>query len=341
MVIEICDKVFNSMTAHCSLEDLEKLIGDAVYQDRCKLVMNPRVLKSDYYLQMDDSKRELIKLLVMKTGNSCPIPDGYITPEGDTITDEKFYSVREGIVFIDSPLEILVENSLNDARFFRALFKAFVPKLPFREYEERKWVVFSNAGGCSNTPNYIKAELESNGHKSKMLKCFVLLDSDRQFPGDNHKQHAVTSYLDENNVPYHILEKRMMENYLPDEAYDEIRSSQNTDWIECYLHLTPNQKDFINISEGIDGDIPDRKQRGNGIHGRALLPSAIKVLYDDISCIQYEVLSKGLVLKDFKSSFPKAFESYHVHKSSLKKRTAHQNDPEELEHIVNNIIQLV
>jgi len=71
----------------------------------------------------------------------------------------------------------------------------------------------------------------------KYLRCFVLVDSDKKFPNDTTKQNRVNlfQFLDSLGIPYHELEKREMENYLPDEVFETIED--NNDFIQAYLKL--------------------------------------------------------------------------------------------------------
>src|SRR5690606_57172 len=56
-------------------------------------------------------------------------------------------------------------------------------------------------------------------------------------------------YLEELSIPYHILEKREIENYLPIKNFIQIKPSDS--FIIQYSHLESVQKDYIDIEKGL------------------------------------------------------------------------------------------
>ena len=185
----------------------------------------------------------------------------------------------------------------------------------FTHFDERKvalqhlnkgWLAFENAGGANNIINFITGKLNAfNGlpkANHRYLRAFVLIDSDRKYKGDNVRQEKekLITFLDENNIPNHCLTKREMENYLPDEAFKEI--SDNRDFVEAYLRLTPEQKDYFDIEKGFPNKRFDQ------------LDMKVQTLYSSLSVNDKKLFRKkdlkkinGSEKDNFKSDFPELF----------------------------------
>ena len=70
------------------------------------------------------------------------------------------FNIEEAIRYFMQPVSILLENSLNDSYFLRAIFWHFDVdenngKRKLFEFVKNDWVQFVNAGGWTNIQNYI------------------------------------------------------------------------------------------------------------------------------------------------------------------------------------------
>ena len=75
--------------------------------------------------------------------------------------------------------------------------------------------------------------------------------------------------------------------------------------------------------------------------GRQYMDKEVQRLYSTVSDTNYNHLEKGLNIANFKSEFPKKFETSHaVNSKSLLERTNHQADSDELTHIIKKILEL-
>lgn len=129
-----------------------------------------------------------------------------------------------------------------------------------------------------------------------------------------------------------------MENYLPDETFGEING--NRDYIQAYLRLTPEQKDYFDIEKGF-GDHNRETPWGNESNftdEQKAAVEAFRQLYAGLSDAEWGIFRKNnLKMKDFKAEFPKLFESESVTQETLKKRVRHQATPNELTDILDKI----
>ena len=248
------------------------------------------------------------------------------------VSTETEFNLIEAKIFFNQPFIVILENNLNDGYFVDQIITAFKKKgKKIRKHKINNWLKYGNGGGCTNIPNFIEGEkknyenLPKTNHK--YLRCFVLIDSDKRYPTEHkHEREKLFTFLKENNIPYHELTKREMENYLPDEIIREITG--NDEYVEAYLSLTPIQKDYFDIENGFDDKNFDS------------FDEDIRELFDGLSKGTISTFRKNKMnIANFKTEFPKLFEK--ATQEQLKKRTNHQNNPSELENILDKITKLL
>ena len=251
------------------------------------------------------------------------------------------FSTMEAYEILSTPLTLILENAENDAYFIRALLNNFKKKgKKIEQHLNNGWLKFGMGAG-STIPNLIRSEkrrfdenkdsFPKNSHS--YLRYFALIDSDKLHPDQplkDEKQNLV-QFLEENEIPFHILAKREMENYLPDAVFEEI--SHNEDYIRCYLSLSDVQKDFFDIGSGF----PNKRFE-------QLLPE-IKDLYGGISATSKDIFrNRELEIKDkngkklsVKTELPKLFLSQNVTQEGLQNRAG----SDELQKILDKISELL
>jgi len=293
-------------------------------------------MDSSWFRQLSQSDQELYQLAVT---DSIQI--------GDKTASIKVFiglthNAEEAFHYLSSPLKIILENSFNDAHFLKSIFKCFRQdaKQISQHIEDRK-VVFGMGGG-SSIEQVIRADMASfegpafPKENYKYLRCIVLLDSDKKYRNEELKVGLtnLTGFLEEHEICYHILEKREMENYLPEEVFSEI--GENREFINAYLSLSSEQKDYFDLEKGFD-DINFGSLNEN-----------VQVLYSDLSPENKIILRKQTLEKftgsdrsDFKSEFPKLFLSEKVTKAGFINRTKDQSNPNELKDIINKVRKLL
>lgn len=274
------------------------------------------------------------------------------------------FNVEEAIIFFNQPVSIILENNKNDSQFILAIFKYFGNKDKFSEYIKNGWITFENAGGCSNIANFVEGFLtkfnsiaEKNNKKvSDYFRGFVIIDSDKEFEKQASKHTSLINKLQllgiDTNV--HILEKRMMENYLPKEVFENLytqntiqNNSELKNWLDVYLNLTDcKQFDFLNITDGF----PPKKAKFNNNGSRKSVHSEILNLFSlSESDLNFKKLDNGFKFKgfdklgnlksdgSFKEVFPNLFKKPIVSKQTLESRDGNG----ELQKIANKISNLI
>ncbi len=261
------------------------------------------------------------------------------------------FNIEESIRFFSQPISIILENNKNDAYFIRAIFNHFDSNKILMEHIENGWIKFENAGGCSNVKNFIEGELKSfedlasrnNRNSFNYYRCLVVLDSDKEFllqPQKNQYNSLIVflKSIGLDNLKYHVLQKRMMENYMPDEVFYELRDSYRGkqgkkvlfDWINVYLNLNDEQKDYLNFKNGFPKEVDEK-----GL--KKPISNSILNLYN-IPNLDFQILDNGFKFPDFKNSFSALFyKSERVNKSSLINRS----NSTEFDDIIDKIYKLL
>jgi len=279
--------------------------------------------------------------------------------------DEFQFNVFEASFFLKQPLTVIVENYEHEPIFINSIFEKFDPTGELKSAKNMQFLNYENGGGAND--NTIKGKLnESYKHpqlkkeKNKYLRCFVIKDSDRKYCIQTENgiteyeeiPKTKTAFLEENNLPFHILHKREKENYMPDKVFNKFLQTPNKKepkklFAKVYLSLNHNQKDFFDLEKGFS----EKAKNGREIVEREKLEPEIKELYKNLSNKDYFTIGNGISYPKFKSDFSKHFEL--VDKEDLQKRINHQplfvskvnsndkNECNEFEHIIREIKYLL
>lgn len=283
---------------------------------------------------LTQSEKDLFKCASINAINNSQY-DCTISRQGGNYVEEPIFTLDESIRYLIQPVSIVLENNKNDALFIDALIRSY-NKRELIEAKKEHWFCYMNAGGCSNVCNLIEAMLAQFDNKRKFLRCYVILDSDKLAPAHiNPKNKKTELYLTQHCIPYHIWEKRMMENYMPDDAMPD------GPWKKAYVFLSEDQKDYYNLAHGFEKDekfIP----RDDKMYSRTSLLKEQWDFYSDLTEGNYRILHKGVGLKQFKEEFPKFFsDTTKVYYEVLQQRTAHQKNPDELKDLLDEIVTLL
>lgn len=361
MKVRLDYDIFQSAVKELQQQELFFLLNILTYKQRYELIVNDDVRNTVAYAKMSESDKAILdqaltySITASITEGDCTVKSG-----GDVETDNPIFSVEEAIRYLLQPLSVIVENSLNDAHFLLAIFRSFDESGKLLEGYKNGWLQFDNAGGCDNLPNFLESRRQFFGGKIKFLHCYVLLDGDKRFPEDRiTKNDKLIKQMKEWNIPYHVLEKRCMENYLPEDAMVKLLGNKtNREWLNAYQCLSSMQKDYFSIAGGFQKELTknDLKEIKKEMQGKAYkkalkkpslvkkrLSNELKLFYKNVSETNFIYLEQGLMLKgSFKDTYPKAFDDVvFVYRKALERRTAHQHNPHELQQIKDEILKML
>lgn len=253
--------------------------------------------------------------------------------------------------------------------------KPFILKI-FQEFDlsneliislQQGWLEFYNGAG-SNSQSILRTRLTRDittnqyfkDPLKKYLRFYEIKDSDREFCIINSNgtiklqelNISKTAFLEENQIPYHILYKREKENYMPDSVFNSfLHTARRNDplklFSKIYLKLNFHQKDFFDLEKGFE--VPRSNPRQ--LKERGELKVEVRNLFSNINDKSYRTIGFGLPFPNFKSEFSKKFEN--VNKKDLESRIKHQpkfksivnpldkTERNEFEHIVHEIKYLL
>ncbi|MBR3413256.1 MAG: hypothetical protein IKG81_11275 [Bacteroidales bacterium] len=283
-----------------------------------------------------------------KRSSDCIVKVG-----GENESIKKEFSLEEVYEYIVSPAEIILENGNNDGFLIRAIEAHFDPDLNFETLLKETVTHIDDASGSGNRGR-VEYYLNLHGGKQKFLHCCVIVDSDKQFPTDTRKEKHHKDYYemyDKLGVKYYVWEKRAMENYMPDEVFIANREIWGRLWVDAYLSLKPEQKDYYNIASGFSKDMATGQPKeytslpeGMDVHFNTVSSTNFNRLYNPPSIKPapnstiISLRKKGYTIKD---SFPTYYSTPEVRYDTLSNRTSHQNDPDELSHVAQMIRQII
>jgi hypothetical protein len=157
-------------------------------------------------------------------------------------------SIADALTSLRMPAVVIVENEESDGAFLASIARAFGRDVIEYAIHE-KWLELDHAGGYGEIEKRIERYKSRNTGPERIL---VVADSDRLFPGHESQTYKkILQACTDNGVPYVLLKKRSIENYLPLGALQ--RSGRNKQY-NAFLHLSNPQKDHYRIKTGFSSD---------------------------------------------------------------------------------------
>jgi hypothetical protein len=225
---------------------------------------------------------------------------------------------------LDKPAYVAVENAESDRTFLEAMMQAF-GRQDLLTAAQEGWLEYLHLGGFGE----IEKRIEQIRAKIKAgpLRVFVLADSDRHFPLEiTQTIQKVTDYCDKvGDIPYVILQKRAIENYLPLEALEHALGTFNKRY-QAFTHLTEEQRSYYDMKKGLGKDKNT---------GQALVTNAQQSLFQNVP------LS---ILNELCDGFGKKAWEYFKSPQFITKATVQAictGDPDEIKNILEVIDSLL
>ncbi|MEN8214988.1 MAG: hypothetical protein ABFS56_01130 [Pseudomonadota bacterium] len=150
---------------------------------------------------------------------------------------------------LTTPAYVVVENAESDGAFLQTMMSAFKQQNLLDAHKNFWWRIESRGGATEINKNIQQIQDETIGP----LRVFVLVDSDRLSPG--YVKPAIQKleqYCIDKNIPYAVLEKREIENYIPVDLLQGLKN-KNTIY-RAFLELTQQQRDYYDMKYGFAKD---------------------------------------------------------------------------------------
>ncbi|HEX4952046.1 MAG TPA: hypothetical protein VF017_01445 [Thermoanaerobaculia bacterium] len=167
------------------------------------------------------------------------------------------------IGFLETPLQVLVENNRRDRSFLRTVgfaFRATLDRLEGTGFQ------FVHGGGLSEM---LEQVLVRSRQPEWGRRSFVIFDSDAVCPGrSGAANERLARICAERGVPFHRLTRRASENYLPPACLEQHatrmgrpRRERSLRTARAFGQLLQDQRHHYNMKRGLDGDQnhPDRE----------------------------------------------------------------------------------
>lgn len=270
--------------------DLEALL-DLARRNRCYVdTLNPAAALGNPWFNQTDRQRQQhwlnatdwaakdAALFRLRTLIADLQPDPTANPARITLSD--------AIELVGRNISLWLENGRNDRRFFLAMLPA-EQRAMFLDWEKRRIIRFENGGGLGELRKALEEIAERGALDPRANRA--LFDSDAEVPGHRSRDATMMiDFCDSEQIPYHCLSRRAIENYLPRAALWSWATNgshrgmrrERSARVEAYARMSGPQQEHFHLKSGWDarpsGQVtslyasvsdPDRAALQNGIDG--------------------------------------------------------------------------
>lgn len=360
MIVTIKGEIFNNLNNHSDLNDLMHFFRKGKHRIHLKKAEDFDAFdNSEWTKTLSRTDIDFLKESISKIDKKEIIIS--------TTSNETEFNLKEAVYYLEQNLKIIVEQEEYEKPFILKIFQEYDLSYELINSLRKGWLEIYNGAG-SNSESILRSRLTRDistnqyftSSLNRYLRFYEIKDSDREYciinPDETITEQELpkskTKFLEENQIPYHILYKREKENYIPDSIFNSFlqtakKNDTKKEFSKLYLGLSPHQKDFFDLEKGFV--LP--KSNPQQVKERTSLKQEVQELYKNLSDENYRRIGLGLPFSNFKSEFSKNFEF--VSKEDLEKRIQHQpkltskvnpKDPterNEFEHIIHEIKYLL
>lgn len=217
------------------------------------------------------------------------------------------FNVRASKLYLKQPLIILIENKNYDSPFYESIIKNFDDdELLINAHRNKFWKYEHYAG--SSIEQVINGELQNEFKdnsfiepKNNYLRYYVILDSDKLTINNiNNTILSKQEYLNspEINVPFHTLEKREKENYMPERILKKLNDNYLVTILKVFKDDNTRKRDFFDFEKGFSKNKTDRDWKDKRKEEFDFFD------VENINDSDYDILKKGINDKqNFKRNF--------------------------------------
>jgi hypothetical protein len=160
--------------------------------------------------------------------------------------------------FYSLPLLLIVENNTSDGDWLRLVIERFRPALRGSLDGASPALDVRQAGGIAEIPKELRrhatarAAIKPRGQIP--LRIVALCDSDARAPGQwSPAAREVAAAAKETGADYHVLNKKSIENYIPDDALIAYAATRThaKEAVDYIVGLSPTQRDYYPMKNGL------------------------------------------------------------------------------------------
>jgi hypothetical protein len=168
----------------------------------------------------------------------------------------------------EMPLKVLMENN-RDWSVIQGSVRVY-NKQRIKDALERRWLEPFGCGGKDEIIPFINLQ-------PRKARLAVFMDSDKNSLSDQigDTQEKVKNRCNEKKIPCHILDKRTIENYIPDQVFTEISQRAGRiqkEKIEQWILFSEEQKNYDNC-----------KKHFKSRSAKTILPKAVLAMKDSLN----------------------------------------------------------
>ncbi|MEZ8651710.1 hypothetical protein AB6D92_22405 [Vibrio splendidus] len=233
-------------------------------------------------------------------------------------------TLSDACILISKPIEIWVENAINDGAFVKLILSRTLLNL-FESWEAKSRVEFTTRGGIGDMKKTLLIRNNDMGHRNKR---FVLCDSDALQKGKPHREaNVIINTCTDNKIPHHCLERRSIENYLP---IDYLINSINVN-----ARPTNNKYKKYNAFKKLSEDLRHYYHMKEGINHTPLYKSG---LYDHV---MDTILTEADLWTGFSNKYADRFLSAVQDREEIRKLLLIEDKYNELTSLENRLIEYI
>ena len=182
-------------------------------------------------------------------------------------------TLDDACMVLDHVIMVGLENSRNDRDFLLTLLP-LKSRNRFMSLFKKGRLAFVGGGGNGELKVQLIERVEEPSFK---LLSWIMFDNDSRHPG--HMPQATQELIEvctENNLTFHCLERRCVENYITREIYNLVFPGVVGQKVDSIFGLSLEQTKYFNFKKGFSNS----KEEDNA-------------LYDNLTSAQKKALSKG------------------------------------------------
>lgn len=156
--------------------------------------------------------------------------------------------------YLKSPLKILVEDGKTDGAFVKAVLAIFAQPETLQLYRD-KGLECDGPGGSGNLKNRVEMRYGDSKNNPGELRMIVVTDSDRTMPKKEISREArlLKDLCEKHGIPFHMLQKRAIENYIPDEVVrewgEDPQRTRIRRQVEALRRMSGEARDYFPVKE--------------------------------------------------------------------------------------------